>query len=84
MSKKAIEKRKLGYAKENRERAKRAAKVLGGYSGGADDLESDIADLLADLRHLCDGLGLDFAELDKCGYRHYSAERVRAATWLGY
>ncbi len=33
-----------------------------------------IADLLADLRHLCDALGLDFAELDSRAYDHYICE----------
>jgi hypothetical protein len=31
-------------------------------------------DLLANLRHFCDVEGLDFAELDRAAYRHYSAE----------
>lgn len=36
--------------------------------------ENGICDLLADLRHLCDSLNLDFAELDLRAYRHYQAE----------
>lgn len=38
-----------------------------------------IIDVLADLRHLCDALGLDFAELDKSAARHYLEERVNNA-----
>lgn len=33
-----------------------------------------ITDLLADLRHLCDAKGLDFADLDRIAYNHYSHE----------
>jgi hypothetical protein len=36
--------------------------------------EDGIADLLTDIRHLCDVLNLDFATLDARAYRHYSAE----------
>lgn len=36
--------------------------------------ETVISDLLADLRHLSDALGLDFAETDDHGARHYEAE----------
>ncbi len=32
--------------------------------------------LLADLRHFCDAHGLDFGELDKKGYRCYTADKV--------
>jgi hypothetical protein len=30
--------------------------------------------LLCDLRHVCDALNLDFADLDSRAYAHYSAE----------
>lgn len=33
-----------------------------------------IADVLADLRHLCDRLGLDFARIDKQAHGHYISE----------
>ena len=52
--------------------AKRA--VLAAY-GEAEPPRQGIADLFANLRHLCDGLGFDFAELDRSGYRHYLGER---------
>lgn len=32
------------------------------------------ADMMADLRHLADALGLDWTELDRAGEAHYSAE----------
>jgi hypothetical protein len=42
------------------------------------DIEPDtcIADLLADLRHLCDRLTLDYAKLDRRAYRNYAEERI--------
>lgn len=55
--------------------AKRA--ILAAYEGGEAPPQL-IADLLADLRHLCDGLELDFGELDRRAFRHYATERVRA------
>jgi len=36
--------------------------------------EKAIADLLSDLRHLCDAKRLDFAKLDRRAYRSYDAE----------
>ena len=37
-----------------------------------------ITDLLADLRHLCDALGLDFGTIDRAAYLAYARERVAA------
>lgn len=42
-----------------------------------DDPEDAIVDLLADLRHLCDALGLSMADLDKRAHSHYLAELPR-------
>ena len=54
--------------------AKRA--IIAAYE---DDTPAEcIADLLADLRHLCDALALDFAERDREAYRRYARERVAA------
>lgn len=36
--------------------------------------EDGISDLLADIRHLCDLLGLDFSDLDSRAYRNYVSE----------
>ncbi len=52
--------------------AKRA--IIAGYEAGEEDPEASIGDLLADLRHLCDALGLDFGCLDDRAYGHYVAE----------
>jgi hypothetical protein len=38
------------------------------------DIESDIADLLGDLLHLCDKEGLDFEKLSKRALNYYKAE----------
>lgn len=34
----------------------------------------NITDMLADLRHLCDVKGIDFANRDRIAYDHYCAE----------
>lgn len=39
------------------------------------EVEFNILDALANLRHLCDALGLDFANLDRVAYRHYADEK---------
>lgn len=41
-----------------------------------------VTDLLANIRHFCDMKGLDFGCLDNDAYKHYSAEAVRAETWV--
>ncbi len=41
--------------------------------------EACIVDFLADLRHLCDALGLDFAQLDHAAFLGYATERARAS-----
>ncbi len=41
------------------------------------DPEDAITDMLADLRHLCDGLNLDFAQLDRKAYKYYIEENSR-------
>ena len=51
--------------------AKRA--ILAGYEDW--DGGTAIVDLLADLRHLCDALNIDFADLDRVAYGHYTEER---------
>ena len=38
-------------------------------------LDKRITAALADLRHLCDREGLDFADLDRSAYTYYSLER---------
>jgi hypothetical protein len=54
--------------------AKRA--LMAGYDD-TDAPEQCVTDLLGDLRHLCDALGLDFAELDRAADRHYAQEKAR-------
>lgn len=55
--------------------AKRA--LLATYEEADEEPETAIQDMLADLRHLCDALHLDFARLDQKAYDNYSYERAR-------
>lgn len=63
-------------------RAGWAARALIGYVQHLDDgsltgeLESVVSDLLADLRHLCDALNLDWDEMDVRARRNYVAEII--------
>ena len=50
--------------------AKRA--LVAGYEDAED--ESSVTDLLADVRHYCDALGLDYAVMDQRAHSHYLAE----------
>lgn len=64
---------------ENKQRGLYAVDCLENYKGDPEgeihaDPETVIADFLADLRHLCDKLDLDFAALDKRGYGYYSED----------
>lgn len=57
---------------QRRERAQRALRF---YQEGGNDTATDVSDLLADIRHLCDAEGIDFhAESDR-SYRHYIEEK---------
>lgn len=44
------------------------------YDPGKGADPDNIADMLTDLRHLCDALELDFADLDRRAYRLYLPE----------
>lgn len=67
---------------DNGRRASFAALAAFAYAGrvgavsGVNDEEpaTVLSDLLGDLRHLADSIGLDFAELDRNGRDHYDAE----------
>lgn len=39
--------------------------------------ETAVIELLADLRHLCDGRQWDFSDLDRKGYQRYLEENAR-------
>ena len=56
---------------KNEGRAERAQIAVDLQEEGGD---TGIVDLLANLRHLCDREGLNFAELDSMAYAHYIAE----------
>ena len=53
--------------------AKRA--LLAGHEELDNDGTPIIIDMLTDLRHLCDALGVDFAYCDRIAYGHYIAEK---------
>jgi hypothetical protein len=62
----------------NNDRANRAFATLDYYRDTHGDTdtptETDLADLLADLRHWCDVNGIDFAAEDNRAYRNYTEE----------
>jgi hypothetical protein len=62
-----------GY--RHRRRAVRVRRLVEEYSGEKADLQTDIVDVLADLRHLCDVKGWEYHLLDGRGQRHYLAEK---------
>ena len=45
------------------------------YEDDADEVLSLITNTLCDLRHLCDKLQLDFAQLDRLAYQTYCEEK---------
>lgn len=65
---------------DNNARAGFAALAVVAYAnrtfpgGVGEELETVIGDLLGDLRHLCDGLDLDFDALLATSWRHYDPE----------
>lgn len=66
-------------AERNTQRGLFAGLALHAYAqrtapGGDEPTETLIGDVLADLRHLCDSLGLDFAGIDDQAHRRYLEE----------
>lgn len=61
----------------NIKRVARAAKALvhGGYKEGRKTNDTDIIDLLTDLRHLCERQKLDFDNCNRIAGDHYEEER---------
>jgi len=45
-----------------------------GYEWADEDPETTITDILVDLRHLCDALGVDFVAVDASANTHYVRE----------
>lgn len=62
----------MAIKQENRIHAISAEKALKAVYDDAD--EDAIADILSDLRHLCDAQGRDFAKIDRRAYRNYAGE----------
>lgn len=61
---------------EMQQRLTRARAAITAYD--PEDLETSIADLLADLGHFCDAAGLDFTALAQTGINHWAAEQIDA------
>lgn len=62
----------LPTREERRVIAKRG--LLAAYPEAADEPRQSMTDMLADLRHVCDALGISFSELDECANDHYLEE----------
>jgi predicted metallopeptidase len=52
--------------------------ILATYEDAESDASAAIVDLLADIRHLCDKVGLDYADHDRVAYNHYTEEKGRS------
>jgi len=61
----------------NMNRIARARVAVKGYAGEFHDLEANIVDILADIRHLCEAKGMDFERLDRTARSNYEAESPR-------
>lgn len=59
---------------DNSARAVRGAEKVRGHSGCEDDDESNVTDLLTDIRHYCDAMGLDYGRLNNRARSHHEAE----------
>lgn len=46
------------------------------YGDTGTDPEEDVSDILTDLRHYCDTLGLSFGDLDRMAYANYVIEKA--------
>jgi hypothetical protein len=57
---------------EHARRMGRVRRALSHYDEPTFD--SAVVDVLADLRHYCDALGADFADLDRVAHDHYKAK----------
>lgn len=69
----------------NDERALKAALKVKGYAGkDADDIEADVCDMLVDLRHYCDAVGLDFGRINRIARNHHEdTQGLAKKTWEG-
>ena len=71
---------KAEYQRENEERAGRVKDILSAQHDEDGGDETNLTDLLADIRHFCDVYAVDFAEADRSAHDHYTAEVVQART----
>lgn len=73
----------MSDAADNKRRCKRALSTLKQYAlinpkrdFQPGEVEVAISDLLADIRHLCDSMEIDFAQCDCRAVDHYTQEKV--------
>ena len=71
---------KAEYRRGNEERAGRVKDILLQFYDEAGGDETNLTDLLADIRHFCDLYAVEFAEADRMAHTHYTAEVVEAGT----
>ncbi len=66
----------VNHQADNNTRASFAAVALVAYIKrvGEDEVETNVSDLLGDIMHLCDALGIDFDDMIHRGLRHYDRE----------
>ncbi len=71
---------KTYYKAENDERAGRVKDILSQMydEDGAD--ETNLVDLLSDIRHFCDVYAVEFGAADRVAHNHYTCEVVQART----
>ena len=69
------------YQHDNNARATRGAKALSShiqahvdFHRGEDEMSAEIADMLADVRHLCDALNVDYQAADRTAAINHSYE----------
>lgn len=65
---------------ENEARALRAYTAMDHYDGDSDESETNMVDLLTDLRHWADMKDLDFYACLDTSYAHYLAEKQEGET----
>lgn len=59
----------------NARSAERAEAALANYTALDPDMQANVKDLLADLRHFADAHGIDFHKALDISYQHYLAEK---------
>ncbi len=69
---------KTYYKAENEERAGRVKDILSQMYDGEGADETNLVDLLSDIRHFCDVYAVEFHAADRVAHNHYTSEVVQA------